>query len=64
MCAKCSWGDGLVIKPDGEHELDPCIYRDVELYHNVTIIVSKCVKCGNTIFTWMKQDDTEREELA
>ena len=63
MCEKCKWEDGLIIKPDGEHELDPCIYRDIAIYHNVTIIISKCVKCGHTIFTWVKQDNTEQEDL-
>lgn len=44
---KCSFGNGIVIKPDGVNELDPCIYEDIEMYKNVTVIVSKCKNCGN-----------------
>lgn len=33
---------GVVIKPDGAHELGPCVYEDVEKYKDVTVAVSKC----------------------
>lgn len=29
-CTKCQFSDGIIIKPDGINELDPCIY---ELQH-------------------------------
>ena len=38
---KCSMPDGLVIKPDGVNELDPCLYRRKRLYTNCTR-VSRC----------------------
>lgn len=59
MSCKCSFGDGVVFKPDGINELDPCIYEDIEMYANVTVVVSRCKKCGNIDVHWMKQDDTE-----
>lgn len=37
----------LIIKPDGINELDPCIYEDIEMYANVTVIISRCKKCGH-----------------
>jgi hypothetical protein len=58
MSNKCSFGD-IVIKPDGINELDPCIYKDVEMYTNVTAIVSRCERCGNIDIRWIKQDNTE-----
>ena len=56
---KCSFGDGIVIKPDGIHELDPCIYEDIEMWHNVTVVVSRCKRCGRIELSWIRQDDTE-----
>ena len=56
---KCSHANGIVFKPDGINELDPCIYQDAEMYKNVTVIVSKCKNCGNIDIRWLKQDDTE-----
>ena len=58
--AKCQHPNGIVIKSDGIHELDPCIYEDIEMYTNVTVIVSKCKVCGNVDIQWMRQDDTEQ----
>ena len=56
---KCSWGDGLTIKPDGEHELDPCIYRDIQIIRNATVIISQCMKCGHVVVGWELQEDSE-----
>lgn len=56
---KCSWGDGVTIKPDGVHELVPCVYRDIEIHKNVTVIVSRCVRCGDIVISWKRQDNTE-----
>jgi hypothetical protein len=58
--AKCQHPNGITIKPDGIHELDPCIYEDTEMYTNVTVIVSKCKVCGNVDIRWMRQEDTEK----
>lgn len=57
-CGKCKMPDGLVIKPDGENELDPCIYEPVEEYGNVTVTISRCVNCGHIDISWRRQEDT------
>lgn len=61
---KCEFPEGVQIKPNGVDELDPCLYEDVEMYVNVTVIVSKCKKCGNLDISWIPQDNTERIELS
>ena len=55
---KCSFGDGITIKPDGVTELDPCIYVETEAYENVTVHVLRCLKCGHTEVEWERQPDT------
>ena len=57
---KCEFPDGITIKPDGENELDPCVYEDVEMYANVTIVISRCKKCGHVEISWLRQEDTEQ----
>lgn len=44
---KSEFPDGVVFKPDGIHEADPCIYKEIERYENVTIIINWCTKCGH-----------------
>ncbi len=55
---KCKYPEGITIKPDGIHDLDPCVYEDIEKYANVTVVVSRCKKCGHVEISWMRQDDT------
>lgn len=54
---------GVVMDPSkvlGEKfEIDPCRYETVEIYRNVTVVVSKCMKCGNIDIAWIRQDNTE-----
>lgn len=57
--SKCEHPGGIIIKPDGVNELDPCIYEDVEKYKNVTVIVSRCIYCGHIEISWVRQEDTE-----
>lgn len=57
-CGKCKMPDGLVIKPDGINELDPCVYEPIEEYGNVTVTISKCRKCGFIDISWRRQEDT------
>lgn len=59
---KCSYPDGMTIRPDGINELDPCIYEDIEIYKNATVIVSKCKKCGHIEISWKRQENTEEVE--
>ena len=63
MC-KCSFGEGVTIKPDGVHELDPCCYEETERYINVTVSVRVCKNCGNVDIVWKRQPDTEEIELT
>lgn len=60
---KCKFPEGIVIKPDGIHELDPCEYQEVERYANVTISIRHCKKCGNIDIAWFRQEDTEELEV-
>lgn len=55
---KCKWPEGFDFKPDGENELDPCIYKTEEKYANVTVTVSRCIKCGHIDISWERQEDT------
>lgn len=59
MC-KCSFPDGITIKPDGINELDPCIYEEVEVHHNVTVRVLKCRKCDHIELEWERGDSDDR----
>lgn len=56
--SKCQFPNGLVIKPDGVHELDPCIYEVVERWGNVTVEVLRCEMCGSVQIEWHRQEDT------
>lgn len=56
---RCKWGEGVSVKPDGTHDLDPCEYEVVETYRNVTIEVLRCKKCGHIELAWRRQENTE-----
>lgn len=62
MC-KCQFPNGLMIKPDGINELDPCIYIPEQCFTNVTVTVSKCQRCGNIDISWQRQSNTEEIEI-
>ena len=57
--SKCQWPDGATVKPDGIHELDPCVYVERQSLHNVDIVISECPKCGAIDISWERNDDTE-----
>ena len=61
--SKCEFPEGVVIKPDGVNELDPCVYEEVETYANVTIHILRCKKCGHTEIEWERQENTEKIEI-
>lgn len=56
---KCSFGEGITIKPDGIHELDPCIYETVEEHTGCTVRVLRCKKCGHIEIEWERGQDNE-----
>lgn len=65
MCQKkkCSFGDGVVFRPNGIDELDPCDYVDIEIWKNVTVTISKCRNCGNVDISWEKQPNSEKIDV-
>lgn len=56
---RCRFPEGMTVKPDGIHPLDPCIYDDKEIHTNVTVYVSQCRECGHVDIKWERQEDTE-----
>lgn len=60
---KCSYPNGLSFRPDGVHELDPCFYEEIQRFKNVTVIISRCKRCGHIDISWKRQDDTEEMEV-
>lgn len=63
MKIKCEFENGIVIKPDGENELDPCVYEEVERYKNVTVSILRCRNCGHIELNWFRQPDTIQADL-
>ena len=61
---KCQFPDVVSIKPDGVNELVPCIYKDIEMHTNVTVVVSRCKNCGNVEISWHRQEDTIDYDLT
>ena len=61
--SKCKHPEGISIRPDGVNELDPCVYQDIEKYRNVTVTVSRCVKCGHIDISWEWQENTEKVNI-
>lgn len=59
MCDKCRWGDGVDVKPDGVHSLDPCIYEEIETIEHCIVHVLQCVRCGHMEFTWEQEEGEE-----
>lgn len=63
MREPCQHPAGITIKPDGVHELDPCLYRDIELHTKVDLTISRCERCGKITFAWTRTDETEDFDL-
>lgn len=55
---KCS-SNGVIFKPDGVNELDPCFYDEIEEHRNVTVRVLRCRNCGHIELEWKRQWNTE-----
>jgi hypothetical protein len=53
---KCTFPEGMIIKPDGVNELDPCLYEDIDQVYSeaagILITISKCVRCGYITISW------------
>ena len=61
---RCKMPPGVVIKPDGINEFDPCVYELKEIHHNVTVEILQCKECGHISIGWYAQEDTESEYLS
>lgn len=58
---KCSFPDGVDVRPDGMHKLDPCIYTRRETHKNVTVNIDQCLRCGHIQLSWDAQANSEHE---
>jgi len=50
--SRCQWPDGMEIRPDGVHRLDPCTYDVIEEHRGVTVRVLRCRRCGRQEIEW------------
>lgn len=58
ICEKCKFPDGVKVKPDGENELDPCIYETRQVFTNCIVEICNCKKCGHVSVSWRRTEDT------
>lgn len=56
---KCKLPDGIIIKPDGVNELDPCLLETKQILSNCLVIVSRCKNCGSVSVSWKRTEQTE-----
>lgn len=59
---ECKFPDGIVIKPDGVNELDPCIYETKRVYTNCIVEISECKNCGKMNISWCRTPNTKKLE--
>ena len=57
-CTFCDRNTEITIKPDGRNELDPCLYREIGTYENVTVHILRCVRCGHIEVECERQGNT------
>lgn len=50
---------GIVIKPDGIHELSPHKFQEEMKLKNVTVQILRCKDCGEVSIGWYRQTNTE-----
>ena len=62
---RCRFPDGVVIKPDGVNELDPCLYEEIETVEHCTVHILRCRRCGHIEIEWEREllDDSENEVI-
>lgn len=61
---KCKMPDGLRILPDGVHELDPCLYKEIETHRGCTVHVLRCKRCGHIEIMWERGEDHHQGEVS
>lgn len=57
MSHKCEHPEGEKVYLFG-HEVDPCDYKEIERHENVTVLVSRCRRCGNVLVEWIRTPET------
>lgn len=43
----------------GEHEVDPCIYEEIDTVEHCTVHILRCSKCGHIEIMWEREKDDE-----
>ena len=56
---KCQFPDGVIVRPDGINELDPCLYEEIEIVRHCTVHVLQCQRCGHIEIEWERETDSE-----
>ena len=62
MKVRCQFPNGMIVRPDGVHELDPCIYEEVEVGPHCTVHVLRCKRCGHMEIEWDRETSSSTEE--
>lgn len=60
--SKCELPNGLIVRPDGVNELDPCIYDEIERHSGCIVHVMRCRRCGHIEISWERQKKQERRK--
>ena len=53
----CSFGEGVEVRPNGIDQLDPCLYKVIEVHKNVTGEVLRCKRCGKIELSWYREGE-------
>ena len=62
--SRCAMPEGVSLRPDGVHEIDPCIYEEVERHSGCIVHVMRCRRCGHVEISWEKGEDYQLEEVS
>ena len=55
----CEWPDGITIRPDGVHDLDPCVFDELEIVEGATVTLLRCRYCGKIEILWKRPKEVE-----
>lgn len=62
--SKCSTPDGVSLRLDGVHEVDPCLYEEIGRHSGCIVHVMRCRHCGHIEISWEKGEDYQLEEVT
>lgn len=60
---KCNHDDAIYVGSNEKYLVDPCVYKNVEMFTNVDVIISRCVNCGHVEISWRRTELTEQIDL-